>query len=117
MIRVTVEIVPFGIEGEKHTIGTAEITNLRTGNWETGNYEAHLVERMEDEPITVPVTGFKRLESNAWELLYQVLNQVYGRPKKKKKSGLLIDTLLKVISSEQWISPFGEKGEYSERSL
>lgn len=38
MIRVTVELVPYGIEEEAHTIGTMLIANDATGDYQYGNY-------------------------------------------------------------------------------
>lgn len=45
MIRVTVELVPFGVEEKKTTIGTVIIGNDRSGDRSTGHYTV----RMEDD--------------------------------------------------------------------
>ena len=42
MLRLTLEIVPFGDESRKRTIGRLEIANDATGDVETGNYNAIL---------------------------------------------------------------------------
>ena len=40
MIRVTIELVPFGVEERKEVLGIVEVANDGTGNRETGNYIA-----------------------------------------------------------------------------
>lgn len=42
MIRVTVEVVPFGVEQNAHTVGTVYIANDGTGDRDLGNYSVWL---------------------------------------------------------------------------
>jgi len=44
MLRVTLEIVPFGIESVKRTIGTLEISNVG-GNHKVGSYSVTATDR------------------------------------------------------------------------
>lgn len=46
MLRAVVEIVPFGIESQKHTLGVIEIINDGTGDELCGNYDV----RVDDQP-------------------------------------------------------------------
>lgn len=93
MVRCTIEIVPFGIESRKQTIGLIEIANDLTGTKETGNYKiilkktppftgalkqvwisALLNELKDDEDImTGNVKGFNRVKRGPYDLLYRAL--------------------------------------------
>lgn len=42
MLRVTVEIVPFGMEEAARTLGTLSVINLRTQPGDVADYEAKL---------------------------------------------------------------------------
>lgn len=96
MIRVTVEIVPFGMEAEKRVIGMAEIVNDGTGGREVGNYQAVVKNAMGENMHLVCVEGFPRLESDVWGLIYRVLKKVYGGRKPKKKTTFL-EQILKCV--------------------
>lgn len=85
MIRVTVEIIPFGMEAEKRVIGMAEIVNDGTGGREVGNYQAVVKNAMGENMHLVCVEGFPRLESDVWGLIYRVLKTPYGRKQKKRR--------------------------------
>jgi hypothetical protein len=97
MIHVTVEIVPFGMEDQKRVIGTAEITNPKTGGRELGNYQAWVRDAYGEVLHDVSVEGFRRLEIDVWGLIYRVLKIPYGR--KQKKKVWPIDQLLEMVSS------------------
>jgi hypothetical protein len=84
MIRVTVEIIPFGMEAEKRVIGMAEIVNDGTGGREVGNYQAVVKNAMGENMHLVCVEGFPRLESDVWGLIYRVLKTPYGRKQKRR---------------------------------
>ena len=71
MIRVTVELVPFGIEESKKTIGIMNIANDGTGDRLTGNYEARLEDDAGTE-ATVMVKGHKRGDG-VWTLIRRAL--------------------------------------------
>ena len=81
MIRVTVELVPFGIEENKKHLGTAIISNDGTGSHASGNYDIVLSKwnNKEDEVWKRDrVEGFNRLFKGAWDLLYIALKNTVG---------------------------------------
>jgi hypothetical protein len=75
MIRVTVELVPFGFEENKRHLGTAEIWNDATGTLDVGNYKYRLSKwgRPDVNWKEGKVKGFPRKSRGAWDLLYLVL--------------------------------------------
>jgi len=87
MLKITVEIIPFGIKDMKKRLGEIYITNDGTGNEEIGNYNYTIkTERRQDEKIGDELKGrvenFQRRKCNFWKLLYLILKGVYdGREK------------------------------------
>ena len=45
MIRVTIELIPFGNEARKRVLGTMVLVNDGTGSAQTGNYNCFLVRK------------------------------------------------------------------------
>lgn len=77
MIRVTIEFVPFGVEDAASTIGELRIWNDGTGTPEVGNYRWAMLASMRGQaPIeqTGAITGFKRLEHDAGDLVALALS-------------------------------------------
>lgn len=72
MIRVTVELVPFGI-GTPRVIGRAEIANDGTGTPTVGNYKARFFGKSNRLLREVHFEGFPRKKKNAWHLLLCLL--------------------------------------------
>jgi hypothetical protein len=72
MLRITVEMVPLGLEKNKHTIATAEIWNDATGTTTQGNYGYRLFSKgkLYREGF---IKGFARTKENAWKLIGLVL--------------------------------------------
>lgn len=70
MIRVTVEMVPFGNEKRKRLIGTAEIKNIG-GNLNEGAYTVDVVE--EGKPSQSAYVGNFRRTQGAWALIAKAL--------------------------------------------
>lgn len=101
MIKVTVQLIPFGI-GEPKLLGEAIIYNDGTGTHSVGNYTAcfgargrPLRLRLYPQPgmphvanstRTARVTSFPRLRKNAWHLLALALAQA-GYLKTEVKRG------------------------------
>lgn len=90
MIRITVEMVPWGFEDQKRVIGTAKIWNDCTGDRETGNYRYRLhragptgkLERRVWKQGAVK--DFPRMKRGAWDLLFRALRAaVAGRNKEE----------------------------------
>ena len=77
MLRVTIELVPHGVEEQRETIAQAEIVNLGTGTGKYGNYLAKfyygLGEREHPWKVSY-VTHFDRRDLTAWDLLQAALN-------------------------------------------
>ena len=70
MLRVTLEMVPFGQEESKYTIGVVEIGNTGTGTSEFGNYVvAH------DGEVVGKIRRYPR-EQGAWKLVNRCLRFV-----------------------------------------
>lgn len=72
MIRVTIELVPFGV-GKPIKIGEARIANDGKGTPEVGNYNYTLKGKRGRKLATGKITGFKRQEKLAWDLLKLIL--------------------------------------------
>lgn len=71
MLRVTLDIIPFGSEAHRRTIGTLEIINDGTGDRDTGNYDVSIDGR------TARVEDHDR-EDGAWVLLRRALEALEG---------------------------------------
>ena len=89
MLRITIELVPWGIEDKKRTIGIAEIYNDGTGTSTTGNYGVRVFKRGSNGVIwkTGKVWGFPRKKLLAWDLLYRALHNIIGERNKESKNG------------------------------
>lgn len=76
MLRVTIELIPGGIENHprREVIGVAEIWNDGTGSPTTGHYGSRFFKRGTKQVYReAKVTNFPRLRKNAWYLLAQIL--------------------------------------------
>ena len=85
MLRITIELVPFGLEKESRVLGIAEIMNDGTGDYRTGNYKARLSKwspKTNEDWKTTVVTGFLRKSKGPWDLLYRVLHNIVGERNK-----------------------------------
>jgi hypothetical protein len=72
MLRITIELLPFGLEENKRLLGIAEIENDGTGTKARGNYkyqmwgELDIAQKKKVRPWkSGRVTGFYRM-SNSW---------------------------------------------------
>jgi len=85
MIRITVELVPFGTGDPVH-LGTAIIANDGTGTHEFGNYDVRLGKKGHDLTASIwshpwrsgKVIGFPRKQLLGWDLVYRALRDVVG---------------------------------------
>jgi len=73
MLRITIELVPYGKEEFKREIGRVIIANDGTGDYRIGNYEYTLSD--EAGKITGRLRGHNRLRS-VFHLIREVLNKV-----------------------------------------
>ncbi len=78
LLRITVELIPFGFERNKRTLCTAEICNDGTGTKARGNYRFSLSKQGKlnsNTWKTGSIQGFARKSRNAWHLLHEVLKE------------------------------------------
>lgn len=84
MIKITAELLPYGSEVGKRHLGTLIIANTGTGTKRQGNYRYMLykagstVRRWKEGEIT----GFPRLRLLVWDLLYRILQDLFGERNK-----------------------------------
>lgn len=81
MIRVTVELVPGGIEELSEVIARAVIANDAThpDHPRRGNYNAKFGKRRTGKIRTATVVDFPRKSRDVWELLRRALNDMEKR--------------------------------------
>jgi len=80
MIRITVEMVPFGLEAKKRVILKAEIANVSGIGTSKADYRYQLSRKGNPESIWKrgKIKDFQRKRRNAWDLIYVVLKDVVG---------------------------------------
>jgi hypothetical protein len=79
VIRVTIELVPRGVESQAKVLHVAKIWNDGSGNLVRSNYKATLSTRGNRSIWkAVRVEGFQRKKLLAWDLLYRVLKMAVG---------------------------------------
>lgn len=83
MIRVTIDLVPFGNEDEKTTLHTIDIWNdISEGSKRTspfGSYGYRIGRKGGGVAREGRVTHFPRLRKNAVHLLHKVLDDAYSK--------------------------------------
>ena len=85
MLRITIELVPFGVEARKREIGKIDIWNDATGGRGTGNYGWRVYKRGLPGRLwkSGSVRRFPRLRLTAYDLLYRVLRDAVGERNKE----------------------------------
>lgn len=80
MIRVTIELIPHGLEAGKSHLGTIVIANDGTGTFTRGNYTARLSMKGRPESVwkLATVTGFPRRVLGGYDLIYRALREAVG---------------------------------------
>jgi hypothetical protein len=85
MIRVTVELLPFGLERGRRTLATMDIANDGTGTQRVGNYRATLyAEYTGEEGRKGRLVEFKRNEQSVMTLVGSFL-KLFGHTKHSPK--------------------------------
>lgn len=85
MIRVTVELIPKGVESCKKTLGTMEITNDGSGSYRTGNYKGTLnAEYTFGDGRKGNLMQFQRKSQSVWSLVGGFL-KLWGHTKHSPK--------------------------------
>lgn len=74
MIEVRTDIVPFGIEEARHTIGMLWIINVKGGNGEVADYEWRLV--ADGTTYVGKIEGYRRKENDSFTLIKLALEQL-----------------------------------------
>ncbi len=79
MLRVTIDLVPWGDESRKQTLHTIVIANDGSGTDISGNYHAVASQARTNRPWKfAEVHGFPRKRRNSIDLLYRVLAKMVG---------------------------------------
>lgn len=80
MIRITIELVPYGDESQAKVIAMGVIANDGTGTLRRGNYRYQLSQSKRPHVTSRKggVKDFSRLQKNVWHLLKLVLNTAFG---------------------------------------
>lgn len=78
MLRITIELVPWGIESRARTIAIGTIANTGTGTATSGEYHVELRDAAGRKWKTGGITGFPRKRLLAWDLLYRALEELVG---------------------------------------
>ncbi len=78
MIKITIELLPFGSEKHKKHLGTAIITNIGSGTKYSGNYKYNLSKKGNPKNTwrEGKISGFPRKKLGAYDLLFRVLRDV-----------------------------------------
>jgi hypothetical protein len=97
MLRVTIELVPFGIEEEASVISEVCIANVGGGNVLTGNYEAVGYEKLMDGEVQMLARRVRGHARNDGVL--QLLKEVLRASDEDVTTFLVGDKLSKKVSS------------------
>lgn len=77
MIRITIDLCPFGDKLHPETLGIMEIWNTLGGTKTKGSYKFRIFEKGSDRIWkTGDIIGFPRKKLKAWDLLYRCLKLV-----------------------------------------
>lgn len=76
MLRITVEIVPFGDESLSREIGKGYIINDKTGVNNKGNYDCKFLEIDKDKKHNLKLKNFDR-DNGFWKLIGEALNKLF----------------------------------------
>lgn len=82
-LRCTIEIVPFGDEERKRTIGVLNISNIGRIGWDDYAYEAKL-EELERPRSIDPVTFEHARADGAWRCVQRALEAIEGALLRKR---------------------------------
>lgn len=79
MLRVTVELIPYGREEDAQILQVLEIWNDGTGSSTVGNYEFGYPDVNGHRRFKGEVKNHPRLDVSVWNLVWKVLAQRYGK--------------------------------------
>lgn len=72
MLRVVIDIIPFGIEAARRSIGIIEIANVTPRGGAT-TYTATMMRHETGERRSVTITGHKRCDMGAYDLVHRAV--------------------------------------------
>lgn len=80
MIKITIELCPFGDEKNSKVIGLAKIWNDLSGGKSKGNYGYKIFKRGNPSFVWKEgrLQGFPRLKLTGWDLLFRILYKEFG---------------------------------------
>jgi hypothetical protein len=78
MLRITVELIPYGKQSLAKDIGELTITNISRDDCETATYSYILMEQRLEEDIQGILRGYKKSDKISWELVFAILNQIFN---------------------------------------
>ena len=81
MLRITIELVPWGVESCAKVIATGKIVNTGTGSPTQGSYRIELCDAAGRKWRCGIIAGFPRKRLLAWDLLYRALEKTRRQPK------------------------------------
>ena len=92
MLRITIELIPWGLEHRKKVLHIIEIYNDATGTASKGNYVAKFSMKNLTNKIwkITEIKNFPRLDLNSYDLLYRALRKVVG--KRNHEEDTIIDS-------------------------
>ena len=93
MLRVTIELVPRGIESRAKVIATGTIANTGTGTPTRGDYRIELRDAAGRKWKSGSIAGFPRKRLLAWDLLYRALEKLVGSRNSTPDSRTVCDLL------------------------
>lgn len=73
MLRMTIELVPFGREEERMVLATMNVSNVSIGGMHSGNYAVELTSD-KDGRRTCTIRDFRRSRLHAVHLIARALN-------------------------------------------
>jgi len=90
MIRVTVEILPFGDEARRRTIASMDIWNDGSGTIENGNYEGIIYTDDSSVFRRARVVNYSRLTHPVWSLVGTFL-RLFGHAEPPAATSTVVD--------------------------
>lgn len=78
MIRITIEMIPLGVEKNKYHLGTVEIANDGRGSSAKGNYFYNFFDKRKRQFRHGFYDGFPRKRLMVWDLLLRILKKEFG---------------------------------------
>jgi len=86
MLKITIEIWPWGIKENSRILGSAIIWNDGSGGRTLGNYCYKIFKEENSTPWKKGnIKNFERLKHGVWNLLYLVLKNVFVLDNKEKE--------------------------------